>query len=456
MLPSVSKSERPSFTQHKLSVTNNNWIRYIEYWTDQANLYYGTSGRQFCDGKPIPLKHPSPKRNALYIHEVTGRPVPGQYIYRRINLSEQQQVTFANLDLDDQQIFLDNLPLTEHASAKYDRDILSHEAELDMRNAEDSSLLALLAIDVSEESTAALRLHADYAAYLHTEHRYTRSLLFRNMLEDIHKFGDASTKYHRTSTLILAKHDPAAQSFDQWVIWLNEHFAQFQVDFESDQHRGYIHCGELKSFLFLHGTDRATFRTVYDEQLRANPTGRFPDTSALIKLFQDHHRNTKMSMSDPISTQGSNTSAFAAPIAAFDKTKKLEKKKRIPCPHCLKIFPKTPRYGHLAHECSNRPQLTAAVAVSPSTVAVTQPAPLTDLARLDRMEQLMESFAATMSTIVSTSDPDPQSSPLAQTASMTTTPPHDIVSDRLNQIELALQALMAIVTAPPQVHGDNA
>ena len=61
-----------------------------------------------------------------------------------------------------------------------------------------------------------------------------------------------------------------------------------------------------------------------------------------------------------------------------------------------------------------------------------------------------------MSTIVSTSDPDPQSSPLAQTASMTTTPPHDIVSDRLNQIELALQALMAIVTAPPQVHGDNA
>ena len=455
MLPSVSKSERPSFTVNKLSINNNNWIRYIEYWTDQANLYYGTSGRQFCEGVPIPLKHPSPKRNALYIHEVTGEPVPGQYIYRRINLSDAQQATLETLGPADQKIFLDNMPLTEHASAKYDRDVLSHEAELDMRTAEDSSLLALLATDISEESTAALRLHANYAAYLHTEHRYTRSLLFRNMLEDIHKFGDASTKYHRTSTLILAKHDPTTQSFDQWVIWLNEHFTQFQVDFESEQHRGYIHCGEFKSFLFLHGTDRATFRTVYDEQLRANPTGRFPDTSSLIKLFQDYHRNTKMSMSDPVSTQGGSSAFSAATVG-----KKPEKKKRTypnPCPHCLKLFPKTPRYGHPANECSNRPQLTAAVAAAgqPTAVPVNPLASSTDSTRLDRMEQLMESFAASMSTLVSTPGLDAQSPSLVNAALMDATP-SDTTSDRLDRIELALRAVMAVVTAPHQVHDDKA
>ena len=218
-------------------------------------------------------------------------------------MDKKQTDAFEALSAREQKHILDNMSLTDAGQSRFDRDTSVSEAYIAKRIADDNAQHSELSASISDSSLVAIRVHDDHAAYLDTEEPWNRSVMLYDMLASIHKYGDASTKFTKTANLISAKHDPHSQSFDEWVHWLNEHFAQFQVDFESDgDHAGYIHCGELKSFLFLYGTDRQMFRTVYDEQLRTTPTGRFKDTDALVRIFQQYHRSHKMSLPAPVSS----------------------------------------------------------------------------------------------------------------------------------------------------------
>ena len=244
------------------------------------------------------------------------------------------------------------------------------------------------------------------------------------MLVDIHKFGDASTKFYRTSQLIQAKHDPLTQSFDVWADWLSDAFTQFRADFESldPTHKDHFHCGEFHSFLLLHGTDRTQFRPVYEEQLRATPTGRFPDTSALIKLFRDYHRSQVMSV-DCVSNQGSSflsasthvtgeqplsysASTASKPSWTAPNVTNNPKKSKQPnatpkppgCPHCKASGDRIPRRGHDPNFCSHKPPSSA------NAAAVANPSADSD--RLDRIESTLTSLAAIMSPMISELEED--------------------------------------------------
>ena len=309
------------------------------------------------------------------------------------------------------------------------------------------------------------------------------------MLADIHQFGDATTKFHRTSTLINAKHDPNSQSFDEWVNWLNEHFAQFQVDFESEDHKGYIHCGELKAFLFLHGTDRIMFRSVYDEQLRITPTGRFPDPDALIKLFQSYYRNHMMSVSNPVSTQGAAYSAVAqypavdqgadhpatypaaysaaypaahpaAHPAAYPATNPSPRppaiqgpaqaaapkqgggKKKLftkPCPHCFKRVGKV-RHGHDPVECSNNPINMVALTAASASSSVAAPSASHSTDQEGRLARLEHSFQTLIGLFEQS---EPTVNVQANSAHTTHTTAVESLSERLDRLEHVVTSFVA-------------
>lgn len=415
MLPARHHSALPDFLSTKLSIGAGNWLRYEEYWRSRSFFSYGVSGQQIRTNTFAPFTTPKPNKYELAIHSESGEPIPGQYVYKREPLTAEQQKAFVRLDEEQQTSIMNNQPLTDYAEQKFDRMSTAHELERKERIDKDNELHADMAPYISQESLATMKSHKDYAGYMTTPDDWKRSLLYYRMLVNIHKFGDASTKFYRTSQLIQAKHDPLTQSFDVWIDWLSNAFTQFRADFESTEpeHKDHFHCGEFHSFLLLHGTDRTQFRPVYEEQLRCNPTGRFPDTAALIKLFRDYHRSQVMSV-DPVSYQGSSfLSSTTHPTVAARLTAgepspshsappqtpsvtNAKKKKRPPCPHCKASGDPIPRHGHDPNICSHRPDkpLSAHAAAVTTTSSV-------DSDRLDRIESSLISLAAIMAPLTS-------------------------------------------------------
>jgi hypothetical protein len=434
--PSTAPDHFPEFMTNKLSIQHNNWIRYSEHWKARAIYNFGDSGKAIRTGVPVPLLYPPPDRNALFINS-DNEPVPGQYIYKREPIEARRTEAFANLSDGDRKHVLDNMPLTDPGQTRFDRDKTVSEAYIAKRITDDNAQHTEFSASISDSSLAAVRVHNDYANYLETLEPWNQSVMLFNMLASIHKYGDASTKFARTANLISAKHDPHSQSFDEWVHCLNEHFAQFQVDFESDgEHAGYIHCGELKSFLFLHGTDRQMFRTVYDEQLRATPTGRFKDTDALVRIFQQYHRSHKMSLPDAVSTQGGQAYPASLPAAkpvhpsAAQKVTTNGKKLKtfpVPCEHCLKAG--YTKHGHEAHECRRHIRSQAFTASTTNTAAAN---PQSD--RLDRIEHTIETLVSFMSADSATNDLQANSAAVSEPSPV-----------RLDRIEHLLTSLISVM-----------
>ena len=434
--PPTAPDHLPEFMTNKLSIQHNNWMRYSEHWKSLAVYSFGESGKAIRTGIPVPLLYPPPNRDALFINS-ENHPVPGQYIYKRDvpPADKRQAEAFAGFSTAEQKHYLDNLPLTDAGQTRFDRDTATSEAYIAKRVFDDNAQHSEFSKSISDSSLAAVRVHDDYANYLNTAEPWNQSVMLYNILASIHKYGDASTKFMRTANLISAKHDPHSQSFDEWVHCLNERFAQFQVDFESAEHAGYIHCGELKSFLFLEGTDRQMFRTVYDEQLRTTPTGRFKDTDALMRIFQQFHRSHKMSLPDPVSTQGGQ--AFPAalpavkPVPQKDTTNgKRSKTFATPCPHCLKAG--HTHHGHEANEC--RRHLRGQALSAPTTSVATAKSANPQSDRLDRIEHTLEA-------LISFLPADPAANE-TQANSVAVSEP---ASARLDRIEQLLTSLISVI-----------
>ena len=60
----------------------------------------------------------------------------------------------------------------------------------------------------------------------------------------------------------------------------------FALDFGSTEHPGYVRLSEVTNFLYLAGLNRTEFRRAIDDLLQNNPSGRFPDPSALMTQLQ--------------------------------------------------------------------------------------------------------------------------------------------------------------------------
>jgi len=414
MLSQPAHNTRQPSISAELSVSANNFSKYNEHWLSMSTFSFGKSGEQLRLNKTLPLSFPKPERNALRTHTVSREPILGDYVYKREAITEKEVIAaLSKMKPEELAVTLDNFPLSDAAQAKLDRDEVAHKRDLDLRIKDDNECHAMLAANISAASQSSIRLHVDYQAYVGCAEPYHRSLLFHRILASLHKFGDASTKHARTSVLFHSKQEG---NFLPFLDDFNGKFDQFIADFESPDQVGYVHLGELKSFLVLNAVDRRQFRPVFDEQLRSNPTGRFPDSVALIKILSDYDHHHKMSLADPVSHQGS---AFAAPVLTIapalsstgddvDTRFRKPRTNKVPCPIHLKKYPKNPHFGHTAAECSLNPAsknykaLAATTATTTfATDAVPEPTDAPTVASLllsqRRLEQSLASFIAAFS-----------------------------------------------------------
>ena len=125
------------------------------------------------------------------------------------------------------------------------------------------------------------------------------------MQQSIHRIGDAATKFRRTSDLM--HYSQGELTFMEFIDTFSGNFTQFSHDFESldPAHKGFINLNEFNCFLLLQAINRQTYRSVYDEQLRGTPSGRFENPAALIAIFQQYELSHRMSFNaDAVSVQG--------------------------------------------------------------------------------------------------------------------------------------------------------
>lgn len=404
--PTTHNTRQPSLLA-ELSVSANNFSKYNEHWISMSTFSFGKSGEQLRLNKTLPLSFPKPARNALRTHTISGEPIPGDYVYKRELITEKEFLAnLSKMQPGELAITLDNLPLSDAAQAKLDRDEVAHKRDLDLRVKDDNECHIMLSANISADSQSSIRLHTDFQGYVNCAEPYHRSLLFYRILASLHKFGDASTKHACTSVLFHLKQEGIFSSF---LDDFNGKFNQFTADFESADQVGYVHLGELKSFLILNSVDRRKFRSVFDEQLRATPTGRFPDSVALIKTLSDYDHHHKMSLADPVSHQGSAfaastlTIAPALTIAGNDTSVRTRKPRanKVPCAFCLQKFPTSPKYGHIAAVCSlnpaNKKAFTATTTTDVAPASTDEPTVASLLLSQRRLEQSVSSLLAALS-----------------------------------------------------------
>jgi hypothetical protein len=287
--------------------------------------------------------------------------------------------------------FFSMIPLSMQGIADQRKDHQTYTLSLSNREAQDASLHKRLVLRMSPESKVALESHPNFAAYTSAP-LVKRSLLYYFMAQSIHKTGDASIKYKRTQALIMDSQ--GSDSFETYASRLNSNFTQFEDDFESTNHPGYVSLKELKSFLFLKGCNRLQFQRLFDEQLRANPSGRFENPDQLQEIFQQFVNNNKMSFApDPESSQLSAFILASKPAPTLPNLPEyhLQKPHRhpVPCSFCQKELSKD-HYGHLAANCHRNPLSRKA-----KSLLVTQPTqPATDPSLASRMDSIENSLGA--------------------------------------------------------------
>jgi hypothetical protein len=411
-----------------LSVALNNWTSINRELLNDCLYDYGTAGQQIRDQRSIPLKPFASEPNALdpQINPITLEPIPGTFRYHRAPLDKEQEAALTKLirttsseagkqlseapgciesqlpmliaeAVNQERLkFFSTIPLSATGLTDQRKDQQTYAQSLSARELQDAALHKRLVLRMSPESRVAIESHSNFAAYTSAP-LDKRSLLYYFMAQSIHKTGDASTKYKRTQALIMDSQ--GADSFENFSSRLNINFAQFVDDFESSQHPGYISLKELKSFLFLKGCNRNQFQRLFDEQLRANPSGRFDNPDQLQEIFQQFVNNNKMSFSDdPVSSQ---LSAFVAggkqpspPIFPSETRPSRPKTNPSPCSFCQKELSKD-HYGHLAVNCHRNPSNKQA-----KSLLVSAPSLEVSLStRMDSIESSLGALASFLATL---------------------------------------------------------
>lgn len=358
---SVSVTESPL-----LSVSAGNWSKFDKHLRGECRYAYGESGLQIQLDKEIPLDPflTMPNKDDLDIHSVTGLPIALQFTYPRVKLAKLSQkaalVAAKRESPEAAFIFMSNFPLSEHGEAKLSRDKKIYRDALKSREDSDKLLHTALASRTSAESITSLETQSQWPIYLAAP-MHKRSFIFYKMLQQLHQIGNAAVKFARTTALF--QHHMGTDSLQTFISDHTSKFEQFRCDFESTdpEHKGYIHLGELKSFLFLHGVDRSLFSKFINDQLTLNATGRIPDTTALISKFVTYSNSLAMTI-EPESVQGSAlaSAATASPAATTARTStgSTPTKRRCEYIHTNTNGNQFESHTHTTAECSLNPAST--------------------------------------------------------------------------------------------------
>ena len=344
-----------------LDIPKDNWSTWNKAFKLLCYTTFGVAGQQVLSDNLIPL-HPFPTvpTKADLETDVTGAPLPGEFVYSRRALTPEE----VNLPPIDPA----SLPLSTQGNTNFRDDQKIYAASKLRFSDQDTACLDHLYKHISPASHTAVKTHHAYPAYQLLPIG-ARSYTFYSMVRDIHSVGNAATKLHRTRLYVnISQSDLPHEAYMELVTSMTE---TFKNDFESAVHPGFVSIPELTSFLYLAGLNRLEFRRALDDLLHNHPTGRFPDPTALMTQLQSWKIANSLSFAtDNASTQGSALIASKPPAAATRSRPPPGRKDAAPKPHlyptpcswCL-ATDNVQRFGHLSANCSKNPQRPS----SPST-----------------------------------------------------------------------------------------
>ena len=273
-----------------LDLHQDNWSTWNQSLKLLCFTKFGVAGNQILTDRFIPL-HPfanEPTNNDLDL-DPAGTPIPGEYIYQPCTPPEGEPAGNAL-----------HLPLSTQGNTYYRddkkifNDVKRHFSD------QDTDCLDHLYRHISLASHIAIKTHTNYPAYQLLAIG-ARSHAFHIMIWGIHSIGNAATKLHRTRNYMnITQSDlPHEETFNSMT-------ETFKLDFKSTAHPGFVSVPELTSFLNLAGLNRTEFRRALDDLLQDHPTGRFPDSTALMSQLQAWKIANSLSFTrDDVSTQGS-------------------------------------------------------------------------------------------------------------------------------------------------------
>lgn len=352
-----------------LHLPSDNWAAFSQAFKQQCFAKFGVAGQQILSDRTIPIEPfaITPTKNTLDIGE-NGLPIADQFTYpRRVTTEAERALPGFNLT---------NISLSESGLREYREDLKVFTAAARRFSDEDTECLLYLYNHTSPTSHTAIKTHATYATYQLLPIG-SRSFSFYTMARDIHSIGNATTKLHRTR--LLANIAQNESSHESYIEQLTTMATTFSLDFGSELHPGFVSISELISFFYLAGLNMSQFRRAIDETLQSNPTGRFPDTAALMAKMQSWKVSQALSFPpEAISMQGS--ALVAARHPSITRTKPPSKQDAAsrtphlhptPCTWCL-AADKVSRYGHLSSHCSKNPnKLPSPTSKTPSSQQLT-------------------------------------------------------------------------------------
>ena len=279
-----------------LDPQRDNWSQWIQSLKPLCFTNFGVAGQQILSDRLIPLVPFAVEPTYADLNkDAGGLPIPNQYTYPRRTLT----ATGAENPTTD----LTTIPLSTQGNTEYRDDRKIYTAAAQRFSDQDTDCLDHLYKHLSLASHTSIKTHPNYAAYQLLAIG-NRSYQFYRMTRDIHSIGNAATKLHRTR--LYANVTQADVQHEQYIDLVTSMADTFKLDFESAEFPGYVSLCELTSFLYLARLNRGEIRRALDELLQNNPTGRFPDPTALMSQLQSWKVANSLSFTrDDASSQGS-------------------------------------------------------------------------------------------------------------------------------------------------------
>ena len=350
---SSSSAATATPTHPTLDLHSDNWSQWHQALKLLCFTKFDVAGQQILSNATIPLQpFPTEPTKADLEPDLTGAPIPGLFTYQRRPATEAEAAA-ATFNAA-------NLPLSTLGNANLRDDKKIFLTAKRRFSDEDTDCLDNLYRHMTLASHPSIKTHLNYSAYQLLPIG-SRSYPFYVMIRDIHSIGNAATKLHRTRLYVnVSQSDLSHESYIDLITSMTD---TFKLDFESTDHPGFVSIPHLTSFLYLAGLNHNEFRRALDELLHNQPTGRFPDPTALMSQLQSWKIANSLSFTrDEVSTQGSaliaSKAATPAPRPRFASGKKDSTPKPhlypTPCTWCLSAD-KVPRFGHLSAYCSKNP-----------------------------------------------------------------------------------------------------
>jgi hypothetical protein len=318
-------STRPAIQPPVLSIGEETYAPWNDYFLDRGNYDWGDAGVQMISGIPHVFTWPNKPSASDPFVTADGVTVPALKKYPTLAATAAQ--------LADNTFDVRHLPLAKDSEANLRADIASWEREHDKFSKDDIALLLDLYSSVSPESMMVAKACPEHAVCMALPVG-ARSLAFRNILIATHSTGDARTRLHRCSQLFQTKQGD--MTHEKFRALVDTRFKAVDNTFSVPGEPLYWNKFEIKTAIYLFGLREHEYAMPLEALLTANPNGRMSDSTKIMdnmQLWVNNHRTTLGA--DPVSLQLALAAVNHAPAKTVVHPSTVQQTQKKPCHVCI-------------------------------------------------------------------------------------------------------------------------